>query len=62
MPFEETYELAKLKGYSFKSSSFCHISYSKHQFSKKAAAWEATVMNVLYKISMKAGLKIEPII
>lgn len=34
MLFEENYELAaaKLKGYSFKSSSFCHISYSKHQF------------------------------
>lgn len=37
MPFEENYELAatKLKGYSFRSSSFCHISYSKHQFFKK---------------------------
>lgn len=62
--FEENYELAatKLKGYSFKSSSFCHISYSKHQFFWKAAALKATVMNELYKISMRAGLKIEIII
>lgn len=64
MPFEENYELAatKLKGYSFKSSSFCHISYSKHQFFLKAAALKATAIRVLYKISMRAGLKIEIII
>lgn len=60
MPFEENYEFAatKLKGYSFKSSSFCHISYFKHQ-NFFVVPWEATVMSVLYKISMKTGLKIE---
>lgn len=62
MLFEENYELAaaKLKGYSFKFSSFCHI-YSKHH-SFKSCCFKATGMSALYKISLKAGLKIEIII
>lgn len=67
MLFEENYELAaaKLKGYSFKSSSFCHISYFKHQFVcifLKRCCFKATGMSIPYKISLKASLKIEIII
>lgn len=62
MLFEESYELAaaKLKGYSFKSSSFCHICSKHHSF--KSCCFKATGMSALYKISLKAGLKIELII
>lgn len=62
MPFEENYELAatKLKGYFLKPSSFCHISYSKHQFFFKSCCLRSN--SNAYKISMKAGLKIEIII
>lgn len=62
MLFEENYELAaaKLKGYPFKSSSFCHISSKHHSF--KSCCFKAAGMSTLYKLSLKAGLKIELII